>query len=174
MPPHARRRNARPPLLRGGGPLSARCVVLSGSRFPRVVVGAVASSLGTVAVARRLGCRFLRRRAGAPGAGLVMPLHARRRNARPPLLRGGGSLSARCVVFRSSRFPRVVVGAVASSLVAVAVARRSGCRFLRRRAGAPGAGLVMPLHAHADRYYNHYFVTYYEKKFTRSSDESGA
>ena len=45
---------------------------------------------GAVAVARRLRRRCLRRRAGAPGAGLVVPPRSRRHDARPPLFRGGG------------------------------------------------------------------------------------
>ena len=85
--------------------LSARCVVLSGSRSLRVVVGAVASSLAAVAVARRSRRRCLRRRVGAPGAGFVVPPRSRRRDARPPLFRGGGSLSRRgasCSAARAS------------------------------------------------------------------------
>ena len=74
--------------------LSAR-VALGGSRSLRVVGGAVASSLGAVAVARRSRRRCLRRCAGAPGAGFVVPPHPRRRDARPPLFRGGGSLFRR-------------------------------------------------------------------------------
>ena len=66
-----------------------------GSRSLRVVSGAVASSLGGVAVARRSRRRCLRRCAGALGAGLVVPPHPRRRDARPPLFRGGGSLFRR-------------------------------------------------------------------------------
>ena len=124
--------------------LSARCVVLSGLRSLRVVAGAVASSLGAVAVARRSRRRCLRRRAGAPGAGMVVPPHSRRRDARPPLLRGGGSLSRTMRSAQRLALLRVVVGAVASSLGAVAVARRSRRRCLRRRAGAPGAAMVVP------------------------------
>ena len=74
---------------------SVRCVVLSGSRSQRAVVGAVASSRVAVAVARRSRRRCLRRRAGAPGAGFVVPPHSRRCGARPPLFRGGGPLSRR-------------------------------------------------------------------------------
>ena len=73
--------------------LPARCVVLGGSRSLRVLVGAVASSLGAVAVARRSQRRCLRHRAGAPGAGLVVPPRSRRHGARPPLFHGRGSLS---------------------------------------------------------------------------------
>ena len=70
-----------------------------------------------------------------PGAGTIVPPRSRRRGARPPLFRGGGSLSrhARCVVFSSLRSLRVALGTFA-------VARRSRRRCLRRRAGAPGAG----------------------------------
>ena len=71
---------------------SARYVVLGGSRSLRVVVGAVASSLEAVAVARRSRRRCLRRRAGAPGVGSAVPSRSRRREARLPLFRGGGSL----------------------------------------------------------------------------------
>ena len=134
VPPRSRRRDARPPLFRGGGSLSqcARCVVLGSSRSLRV-------ALWAVAVARRSRRRCLRRRAGAPGAGLVVPPRSRRRDARPPLFRGGGSLSqcARCVVLSSSRSLRVALGAVA-------VARRSRRCCLRRRAGAPSSGLILP------------------------------
>ena len=137
-------RGARPPPFRSGSSLLAWCLVLSGSRSLRVVVGAIASSLGAVAVTRRSRRRCLRRRAGAPGAGLVVPLRSRRRDDRPPLFRGGGSLSARCVVLSGSRSLCVVVGAVASSMGTVAVGRRSRSRCLRCRAGAPGAGLVLP------------------------------
>ena len=118
-------------------------LALGGSRSPRVVAGAVASSLGAVAVARRSRRRCLRRRAGAPGASLVVPPRSRRRDTRPPRPRGGGPFSQRSAT-GGSRSLRAVVGAVASSLGAVAVARRSRRRCLRRRAGAPGAGLVVP------------------------------
>ena len=198
---------------------AAQCEVLSGSRSLRVVVGAVASSFAAVAVARRSRRRCLRHRAGAPSAGSVVLPRARRRNARPPLFRGGGWLSrrgascsaartlclyslsrslplwrrwpshgargaaacgavlalmapalpcrrarggvtlgrrsswqrlvfsARCVVLEGSCSLRVVVGAVASSLEAVAVARRSRRRCLRRRTGAPDASLLVPPHS---------------------------
>ena len=66
-------------------------LALGGSRSLHVVAGAVASFLGAVAVARRSRRRCLRRCAGALGAGLVVPPHLRRRDARPPLCRGGGS-----------------------------------------------------------------------------------
>ena len=72
--------------------LPARCVVLSCSRSLRVVVGAVASSLGAVAIARRSRRRCLQRRAGTLSAGLVVPPRSRRRGTRLPLFRGGGSL----------------------------------------------------------------------------------
>ena len=61
------------------------------------------SSLRAVAVARRSRRYYLRRRAGAPGAGSVVPPRSRR-GAWPPLFRGGGLLSARCVVLGGSRF----------------------------------------------------------------------
>ena len=124
--------------------LSARCKVLDGSRSLRVVVGAVGSSLGAVAVAWHSRRRCLRRRVGATGAGLVVPPQSRRRGARPPLFRGSGSLSRR--VGRAQRLLslRAVVGAVASSLDVVAVARRSRRRCLQRRAGARGAGSGVP------------------------------
>ena len=70
-------------------------LALGGSRSLRVVGGAVASSLGTVTVARRSRRRCLLRCAGASGASLVVPPHLRRRDARPPLFRGGGSLFRR-------------------------------------------------------------------------------
>ena len=75
--------------------LLARCILLSSSRSLRFIVGAVASSLEAVAVARRARRCFLRRRAGAPGAGSVVPPRSLRRGARPPLFHGGGSLSWR-------------------------------------------------------------------------------
>ena len=134
MLPRLRRRDARPPRFRGGGSLyrRARCVVLGSSRSLRV-------ALCAVAVARRSRCRCLRRRAGAPSAGSIVPPCSRRRDARPPHFRGGGSLSrrTRSVVLGSSRSRRL-------ALEAVAVARRSRRRCLRRRAGAPSAGLFMP------------------------------
>ena len=74
---------------------SARCVVLSSSRSLLVVVGAVSSSVGPDVVAQRSRRRCLRRLAGAPGAGLVVPPRSRRRGAQPPLFRGGGSLPQR-------------------------------------------------------------------------------
>ena len=83
--------------------LSARYVMLSGSRSLRVVVGAVASSLGAVAVARRARHCCLRRRAGAPGAGSVVPPRSRQRGARPPLFRGGGPHSRRGVQCSTAR-----------------------------------------------------------------------
>ena len=195
--------------------------MLGGSRSLRVVIGAFASSLKAVAVARRSWRRCRRhsrrrclrlRTADAPGAGLFVPPRLRRRGARLPLFRGSGSLSqrsvkcsvaralcvwslarslplwrrspshgahgadardalgaascgpalallapalschrsrggvtlgrhsssrrlafsARCVVLRGSYSLRVVVGAVASSLMAVAVVRRSQRRCRRR------------------------------------------
>ena len=134
MPPCSRRRGARPPLFRGGGSLyrRARCVVLGSSRSLRV-------ALGAVAVARRSRRRCPRRCASAPRAGSIVPPRSRRRDARPPLVYGGGSLSqcARCVVLSSSRSLRVALGAVA-------VARRSRRRCLRRCAGAPCAGSIVP------------------------------
>ena len=69
--------------------------MLCGSRSLRVVVGAVASSVGVVAVARRSRRRCLRRCAGAPSAGSVVPPHLRRRGARSQVVRGGGSPSRR-------------------------------------------------------------------------------
>ena len=127
---HSWRRDALTPLLRCGGSPSRRvwCVILCISRSLRV-------TLGAVAVARCSRRRFLRRRAGAPSAGLFMPPCSRRRDARPPLFRGGGSLSrrARCVILCISRSLRV-------TLKAVAVARRLRRRCLRCRAGAPSAG----------------------------------
>ena len=113
--------------------------MLSDSRALRAVFGAVASSLGEVAVARRSRRRCLRHRAGAPTVDLVVPPRSRRRGARPPLFRGSGSLLARCVVPSGPHSLRVVVGVVASSLGAVAVARRPRRRCPRRRARAPGA-----------------------------------
>ena len=80
----------------------------------RVVVGAVAFSLEAVAVAQRPRRRYLRRYAGAPGAGSVVPPRSRRRGARPPFFRAGGSFSARCRVLGRLRSLRVVVGTVAS------------------------------------------------------------
>ena len=154
--------------------LYARRVVLGGSLSLRVVAGAVASSLGPVAVTLRSRRRCLRRHACASGTGLavaprsrqhdarpllfrgggslswrgagsIVPPRSRRRCARPPLFRGGGSLSARCVVLGGSHFLRVAVGAASSSLGAAAVARRSRRSCLRRRAGASSTGLVVPL-----------------------------
>ena len=141
VPPRSRRRNARPPLFA----LSARCAVLSGSRSLRVVVGAVASSLGAVAVARHSRRRCLRRRGGAPSASSIVPPRSRRRGARPPFLFVAAPYSHRAV--RSaigSLSLRVNVGAGASSLGAVAVARCSRRRCPRHRAGAPSAGLAVP------------------------------
>ena len=118
--------------------------LLGASRALRVVVGAVASSLEAVAVARRSRRRCLRCRAGAPGAALALwrwlghaaTLAAAWRSA-VALLWRRLALSARCVVLGDSRSLLVFVGAVASSLGAVVVARRSRRRYLRRLAGAP-------------------------------------
>ena len=66
---------------------------------------------------------LLARDAGAPGAGSVVPPRSRRLGARPPLPRRRLALGARGALFSTAL--RVVVGAVASSRVAVAVARRS-------------------------------------------------
>ena len=73
---------------------SARCIVLGGLCSLYVDVGAVASSLEAVAVARRsrrrcLRCSrrcYLRRRTGTPGAGMLVPPRSQRRGARPMLL----------------------------------------------------------------------------------------
>ena len=54
-------------------------------------VGAVASSLGGLAIAHLSRRSYLRRLVRGPCAGVVMPLHSRRRDVRPPLLRGRGS-----------------------------------------------------------------------------------
>ena len=108
----------------------ARCVVLDSSSPLRVVVGAVASSLGAVAVARRSRRRCMQRRAGAPGTVSVVPPRSRRRGARPLLFRSGGSLHGACAELSGWRSLSAVVGAVASSLEAVAVARRSRRRCL--------------------------------------------
>ena len=139
--------------------LSAQCEVVGGSSSLRVALGAVASSLAAVAVARRspfrclrrIQRRCLRRRAGAPGAGFIDSPLSRRRGTRPPLSVAAARFSARFVVLGGSCALRVVVGADASSLSAVAVARRSrrrclrrSRRCLRRRTGAPGAGLLVP------------------------------
>ena len=105
------------------------------SRSLRVVVGAVASSLGAVAFARRSRRRRPRRHAGAPGAGLVVPPRSRRRGARPPLFRGGGSL------FRRRTAQRLALSACGRwrcrflSGGGRGRARRSGRRCLRYRAG---------------------------------------
>ena len=69
----------------------------------RSAVGAVASTLKVVAVALLLRRRCLRRRARAPCAGVAVPPHSRRRGARPPLLRGGGSRSWLCTVWLAAR-----------------------------------------------------------------------
>ena len=123
--------------------------MLSGSRSLLVVVGAVASPLAAVAVARRSRRRGLRRRAGTPDIGFVVPPCSRRRDAQPPLLRCSGSLSRHAwfVVLGGSRSLCVVVGAVASALAAVAVARHSRRCGLRRRAGASVTGFVIPPHS---------------------------
>ena len=124
--------------------LSALCVVPDGSRSLRVVVGAVASSLGAFAVARRSRHRCLRRRAGASGAGSVVPLRTRRRGARPSCFCGGGALSQRGASCPAAR--ALCVRSSARSLPlsgAVAVAQRSRPRSLRRRAGARRPGLAV-------------------------------
>ena len=71
------------------------------------------------------GAAACARRWRSPGAGSVVPPRSRRRDAQPPLFRGGGSLSARCVVLGGSR---IFVWSSALSLPlqeAVAVARRA-------------------------------------------------
>ena len=75
--------------------LLARCVVLGIARSLRVVVCAVTFSIGAVDVARRSRRRCLVRHAGTPRAGLVVSHRFRRRDARPPLFRRGGSPSQR-------------------------------------------------------------------------------
>ena len=111
----------------------------------RLVVGTVASSQGAVAVAQRPWRRCLRHRTDTPCAGSVVPLRSRRRGAWPPtFLWRRLTLPARCVVLSGVRFLRVVVGVVAFTLEAVAVARHSRRRGLQYRAGAFGAGLVVP------------------------------
>ena len=55
------------------------------------------------------------------------------------------ALLAQCVVLSDSRSLHVVVGVVASSQVAVTVARRPRRRCLRHCADTPGAGSVVPL-----------------------------
>ena len=130
MPPRLRQGGARSPLFCGGGSLSrrTRCVVLGSSRSLRVAEGAFA-------VARRSRLCCLRRHAGAPSAGSIVSPRSRRRGARPPLLRGGGSLSlrARCVVLGSSRSLRVALG-------------RSPSRGAH---GAAACGAALPLRAPA-------------------------
>ena len=83
--------------------LSARCDALDGSRSLCVVVSAVASSLGAVAVVRHSRRRCLRRRAGATGASLVVPLRSQRRYAWPPLFRDGLSLAQRSATCSAAR-----------------------------------------------------------------------
>ena len=200
LPPRARRRDARPPLLRGGGSCSRRCVTWSAACAQQLALSACGSGRGRRRAA--LTAPPLRRRAGAPSADSVMPPRsrrrdarppllpaaarslsargascstaralcvrhcrrspsrrscgaaacgaalalfvarsaspprARRRDARPPLLRGGGSCSQRCGTWSAARSLRVAVSAVASSLGAVAVAPLLRRRRLRRRAGA--------------------------------------
>ena len=115
-------------LLRRRFALSAQCVVLSSSRSMVWVVGAVASFLGAVAVARRSRRRCLRRYVGVPGAGSIMPSRSRRRDARPPLFRGGDSLSRR---------PRATRSGSAGELHANLLASH-------RAAQAPGASRQSP------------------------------
>ena len=68
-----------------------RSDVIGGELSLCEAVGAVASSLGGLAVARLSLRRYQRRRVRGPCAGVIMPPHSRRRYARPPLLRGDGS-----------------------------------------------------------------------------------
>ena len=122
---------------------SARCVVLGGSRSLRLVVGAVASSLGvgrhrvalTVPLPAAPRWRSWRRlgRAAAPAAAWRSAAALPRR--RLALLARRRALSA------------CVIGAVASSPLAVAVARLSRRRYLRRSVRSPCAGVVVPPHS---------------------------
>ena len=141
VPPRTRRRDARPPLFRGGDSRSRRGVTWSAARSLRRAVGAVAPLCGRSPSRRS-------RDAAACGAALALsvgrsavPPRSRRRDARPPLLRGGSSCSRRGVTWSAAHSLHVTVDAVASSPGAVAVAPLLRRRRLRRRAGA----LLRPL-----------------------------
>ena len=99
IPPYSWRRHARPPLLRGGGSRSLAWSNVTGSTHVRTrpLLGG-----SPMRGSQRRRCR--RRRAGALSAGLVVPPRSWWRGARPPLFRGGGSLSldARRLVVRAA------------------------------------------------------------------------
>ena len=97
VPSHSRRRGARLPLSRGGGSLPQHGASCSAARA--LCVWPLAPSLPLPGRSPSRGARgaaACQRRAGAPSAGLVVPPHSRRRDARPPPLCSGGSLSRRC------------------------------------------------------------------------------
>ena len=119
--------------------ISARCVVHGGSRSLRLAVGAVASSLGAVAVAR---CsRHLPAARNLPAALAAASPGRRQRHFTVTYVFGqlGAARSARRLAPSTCDRWR---GRFLSELVAVAQHSRRRC--LRRRAGAPGPGLVVP------------------------------
>ena len=119
---------------------SAWCDVLGGMRSLRMAVGAVVSSLGAVAVAPLSRRRCLQRRAGAPrllGARSPVLPRSRRRGARPPLFRGGGSRSWRGAAWSTARALCAWLSALSRPLWGQAPSRRS------RSAAACGAALAL-------------------------------
>ena len=75
-------------------------------------------SLGGLAVSRLSRRRYLRRRVRCPCAHVIMPPYSRRRHARPPPLRGGGSLSWHQATYSAARALcalRTASGVIASS-----------------------------------------------------------
>ena len=133
VPPRSRQRDARPPLFRCGGSLCQRGASRSAARASacgrwrgRVLSGGgrrrAALTAPLPAAPRWRSWRRLSRAAALAAA--------RRSAAALPWRRL--ALSAGFVVLSGSRSLRVVIGAVASSLGAVDVARRSRRRCLRR------------------------------------------
>ena len=146
VPPSSRRRGTWPLLFIGGVSLSRRGTSCSAARA--LCVWPLALSLP---LCRRSPLRGAHGAAACSIALALLKLVLSCRRAR------GGVLVDRCSFVVAARFRsaacrakriaplRVVVGVVASSLEAVAVARRSRRHGLRRRAGTSGAGSVEPL-----------------------------
>ena len=146
VPPSSRRRGTWPLLFIGGVSLSRRGTSCSAARA--LCVWPLALSLP---LCRRSPLRGAHGAAACSIALALLKLVLSCRRAR------GGVLVDRCSFVVAARFRsaacrakriaplRVVVGVVASSLEAVAVARRSRRHGLRRRAGTSGAGSVVPL-----------------------------
>ena len=132
MPPRSRRRDARPPLLRGGGSRSWRahafCTWLSARSRPLWVRSPLRRSRGAAACGAALALLVAR---------WVVTTRSRQRDAQPPLLRGGGSRSWRNAAWSAARALCAWLSARSRPLWGRSPSRRS------RGAAACGAALVL-------------------------------